>query len=403
MKIFLMRTYQWIMKFAMNFLPWREPIRYKGVGMLRMTSVELKSHSIQHVLIVTDDGVKNSGIVERVTTLLDESNISFEIFADVKPNPDEAVIEEISKVYINSGAKGFIGIGGGSVIDATKVASVIVNQTDKKPRDFEGMLKIRKKSAYTLMIPTTAGTGSEVTLAAVISNPDERKKYRIMDPKLIPNATILSPEVVESLPAKLTAETGMDALTHAVEAYINRSQTKQTEKDALQAVNLIHQNLEKSYDEPHDLGARLSMLEASYFAGRAFTRAYVGNIHAISHALTAFYDAPHGQTNATVMPIVLRMYGDVVYQRLAELADQIELIDISSSDEEKALAFIEWIEGLNGKFKISKTVPEIDMADMEELITHAYKEANPLYPVPVIFDYRLFKAAILKVRGETIE
>lgn len=249
------------------------------------------------------------------------------------------------------------------------------------------------------MIPTTAGTGSEVTLAAVVSNPTERRKYTIMAPKIIPDAAILAPEMLVSLPAKLTAETGMDALTHAVESFISRTRTKQTKHDGVKAVKLISDYLKRSYDAPDDVAARLGMLEASYYAGRAFTRAYVGNIHAMSHALTAFYDSPHGRTNALVMPIVLRMYGEPVHKALAELADEVSLTNVDATNEEKATAFIEWIEGLNETFGIPKHIPDIKHDDLDALIAHAYKEANPMYPVPVIFSREDFREGYLRVKG----
>lgn len=384
---------------GMHFLPWKEPTVYKGVGMIRMLPTALKTADIKRVLIVTDQGIKQSGVLEKVTEQFSNRNLTYEVFDTVEPNPDEDTIEKIVDLYIKSGSEGLIGVGGGSVIDATKVASVLVNHPNKKPRDFEGMFKVRGKTAYTLMIPTTAGTGSEVTLAAVVSSSTEQRKYTIMEAKLFPNAAILAPEVIASLPPRLTAETGMDALTHAVESFISRTHTKQSQRDGLNAVKLVNQYLEQSYNNPSDLEARLGMLEASYYAGRAFTRAYVGNIHAISHALTAYYNEPHGRTNATVMPIILKMYGKSVHEKLAKLADAIHLTEVERADEEKARAFIGWIENMNKKFEIPKNIPAIDDRHMEDLISHADKEANPLYPVPMIFNRGEFREAFLRVRG----
>ena len=397
MKKKLMRLYQRIMAGAVYLLPWREPTVYKGVGMIQMLPAVMRQANINRVLVVTDQGIKNSGILDKVLAELD---VTYEVYDNVEPNPDEETVKRIRSQYISFGAEGLIGLGGGSVIDATKVVAALVHQPKKEAGDLKGLLKVRGKTAYTVMIPTTAGTGSEVTLAAVISSKRNRLKYTIMDPKLIPNAAILAPELLTSLPKRLTAETGMDVLTHAVESFIGGTRTKQTKNDSVRAVRLIHDYLKRSYDKPDDLEARFGMLEASYYAGRAFTRAYVGNVHAISHALTAFYNSPHGRTNALVMPIVLRMYGESVYKKLAVLADEISLTNASASNEEKAIAFIEWIEGLNETFGIPKHISEINRDDLEALITHAYKEANPMYPVPVIFDRKDFREGFLKVKGE---
>lgn len=396
MKNFFMRVYQKIMAVAVYFLPWREPTVYKGVGMIRMLPAVMRQANIKRVLIVTDQGIRASGILHKV---LAELNVTYVVFDHVEPNPDEETVKKIRRQYVSFGAEGLIGLGGGSVIDATKVVAALVNQPQKEAEDLKGLLKVRGRTAYTVMIPTTAGTGSEVTLAAVISSKRKRKKYTIMDTKLIPDAAILAPELLASLPKRLTAETGMDALTHAVESFISGTRTKQTKKDGVRAVKLIHEYLNRSYDIPDDLKARFGMLEASYYAGRAFTRAYVGNIHAMSHALTAFYGSPHGRTNALILPIVLRIYGESVHPELAELADAIDLTDVSASNEEKALAFTRWVEGMNDRFEIPRSVPEISDQDLDALISHAYKEANPMYPVPVIFSKEDFREAFLKVKG----
>lgn len=394
-----MRIVQRIMACAVYFLPWREPTVYKGIGMIQMLPVVMRTAKLKHVIVVTDQGIKASGILDKVHAQLDAASITYDIFDAVEPNPDEETVQKIEELYIASDADGLIGLGGGSVIDATKIVSVLAYHPEKNVSDFEGLLKVRGRTAFTLMIPTTAGTGSEVTLAAVISSSSERRKYTIMDPKIIPDATILAPELLVSLPKRLTAETGMDALTHAVESFISGTRTKQTKHDGVKAVKLINDYLKRSFDAPDDVAARLGMLEASYYAGRAFTRAYVGNIHAMSHALTAFYNSPHGRTNALVMPIVLRMYGEPVHKNLAELADEISLTSAAASNEEKATAFIEWIEGMNETFGIPKHIPEINHDDLDALITHAYKEANPMYPVPVIFSRNDFREGYLSVKG----
>lgn len=255
----------------------------------------------------------------------------------------------------------------------------------------KGLLKVKHKPAFLIAIPTTAGTGSEATVAAVISNAKTHEKYAINDPKLIPLYAVLDPKLLVSLPGKVTSTTGMDALTHAVEAYIGGSNTKATRKEAKEAVLLIKNNLLKSYQNPTDLEARNNMQIASYKAGLAFTRAYVGYVHAIAHTLGGMYGVPHGLANAVILPHVLRKFGSSCYTRLAELADYISLTDKDKTKKEKAEAFIDFIDELNAQMNIPNKIENvIQEKDLPIMVKRAIKEANPLYPVPDLWDEKDF-------------
>ena len=247
---------------------------------------------------------------------------------------------------------------------------------------------IHKRLPLLIAIPTTAGTGSETTLAAVITDAQTRYKYAINDFPLIPRYAVLDPKVTLSLPPAITASTGMDALTHAVEAFIGNSTTYGTRKDALLAVKLIFENLDIVYNDGSNLDARRNMLHASFYAGCAFTKSYVGYVHAVAHSLGGQYNVPHGYANAVILPMVLEAYGSAVYKKLDKLAVEAGIAAPEDSYEEGAKKFIQAIKDMKLRFHIGNTIPEIREEDIPKLAHYADKEANPLYPVPVLMNAR---------------
>jgi alcohol dehydrogenase class IV len=249
-----------------------------------------------------------------------------------------------------------------------------------------GQLKVLKRMPLLVAIPTTAGTGSETTLAAVITNSVTHEKYAITDPSLFPHYALLLPQLTTGLPPFLTACTGMDALCHAVEAYIGHSNTNQTRKDALKATELIFKNLWTAFSDGQNIDARKNMLDAAFLAGTAFTRAYVGNIHAVAHTLGGQYGTQHGLANAVIMPYILEMYGEKIYARLSEMAVAAGIAKKSSSMKENSEQFIEAIREMNAKMGIPKKISELKADDIPTLAVRAFREANPLYPVPVIYN-----------------
>jgi alcohol dehydrogenase class IV len=234
-----------------------------------------------------------------------------------------------------------------------------------------------------IAIPTTAGTGSEVTIASVVSNPKAKEKFAISDPKLVPQIALLDANLLKTLPPSIIADTGMDALTHAVEAFIGNALTKKTKSAALKAVRLIQNNLLEFYRNPDHEEAASNMLKASYYAGQAFTRSYVGYVHAIAHSLGGEYHVPHGRANAIILPHMLRRYGKKADKKLSLLAEAIKLTKDGERKETKALAFISWIDTLKEKLGIPKYFSHlIRKEDIPSLALRAAKEGNPLYPVP---------------------
>ncbi len=385
------RIYQKIMKFASNFLNFRAPVLLKGENSLLKIKDVLNENKKQSVLLVSDAFLSSTNYFQELVNDLGKNNIKVSIFNKVIPNPTIDNIEEGLNIYKENKCDAIIAYGGGSPIDCAKgIAARATNPKRPIPK-MKGLLKVKHKPAFLIAIPTTAGTGSEATVAAVISNAKTHEKYAINDPKLIPLYAVLDPKLLVSLPGKVTSTTGMDALTHAVEAYIGGSNTKATRKEAKEAVLLIKNNLLKSYQNPTDLEARNNMQIASYKAGLAFTRAYVGYVHAIAHTLGGMYGVPHGLANAVILPHVLRKFGSSCSTRLAELADYISLTDKDKTKKEKAEAFIGFIDELNAQMNIPNKIENvIQEKDLPIMVKRAIKEANPLYPVPDLWDEKDF-------------
>ncbi len=392
------RIYQKTMKFAVNFLDWTPPKLLKGAGAVKELPKLIKSEGVNNVLVVTDKGLMGLHLLDSLFEGLEAEGIKYSVFDGVQPNPTIYNIEDALKIYKDNNCEGFIAFGGGSPMDCAKVTAARVVKPNQTPSQMRGVLKILKKLPPFYAVPTTAGTGSECTIAAVISNPDTHEKNSIMDPVLRPKYAVLDPELTAGLPPHITSTTGMDALTHAVEAYIGKSNTKQTEEDALIATKLVFENIEKAYADGKNLEARENMLVASYHAGLAFTRAYVGYVHAIAHNLGGMYNIPHGLANAVILPYVLDYFGESAYKRLAELADVAGVSGPAQGDREKAKNFIAAIRELNKKMNIPDKFEQIKDEDIPLIAERALKEGNPLYPVPKIMDIEDCKALIKKLQ-----
>lgn len=249
-------------------------------------------------------------------------------------------------------------------------------------KDLEGIIKVRHKLPLLIAIPTTAGTGSETTVTCVITEDVSRHKYPVSDFCLIPHYALLDPEVTRSLPASLTATTGLDALTHAVEAYIGGSTTRASRADAIKATKLVFENLEQAYNDGGNMTARANMLQSSYLAGRAFSVSYVGYAHAVAHSLGGKYNTPHGLANAVLLPYVLEAYGKSAHKKLHRLAIEIGISDSNETDEMGALRFIAEIKRLRKAVNVGDKLTGIRKEDITSLARCAEKEGNPLYPVP---------------------
>ena len=378
------RIYQGVFRLVSYILPWRTPELLEGKNVLKELPELIKNKGIDSILIVTDSVIASLGLMDGLLKGLSDEGVDFVVYDKTVQNPTIDNIEEALRMYKANNCQGIVAFGGGSPMDCAKGVGARVARPKKSISQMKGVFKVMKKSPPMFAIPTTAGTGSETTIAAVITDSKTHEKYAINDTSLIPHYAVLDPLLTVNLPPHITSTTGVDALTHAVEAYIGRSNTKQTKQQSRDAIKLIFENIFEAYSNGTDLIARANMQKASFLAGQAFTRAYVGYVHAIAHTLGGFYSVPHGLANAIILPYVLEYYGKSVHKPLAELADLVGISVPADTNEQKAVKFIEAIKKLNEKMGIPKKVSVIAESDISLMVKRALAEANPLYPVPKI-------------------
>ena len=364
---------------AMPILPYREPEKFHTIYDLLPL---LKEKHITSVLLVTDKQLRAAGVTKHLEQMLEKQRIRCAVYDNTRPNPTVYNVEEARKLYLQEKCQCLIAFGGGSSMDCAKAVGARIAFPRRSLNQMKGLLRVWKKLPPLIAIPTTAGTGSEVTVTAVITDTEKNYKYTMNNFTMIPHYTVLDPEVTFSLPPSLTSTTGMDALTHAVEAYIGGSTTRETRGLAVKAVKLVFENIETAYENGHDYAARKNMLRAAHIAGIAFSQSYVGYIHAVAHSLGGQYNVPHGLANAVLMPIVLEDYGPCVYRKLHRLGVAAGVAYVEDSQEEGAKKFIAAIRELNRKMGIPETLKGIRKEDIPAMAKHADKEANPLYPVP---------------------
>ena len=383
------RAYQGVFRAALPFLPYREPeILHRCEGL----PDTLKQHKIKKTLIVTDPGIVACGLITKITSVLAKEKISYSVYDQTAANPTVRNVEEALALYQKEHCQALLAIGGGSAMDCAKALGARIACPKKTLGQLKGTLHVLHRIPLLIAVPTTAGTGSENTLAAVITDSEKKHKYVLNDFVLIPRYAILDAELTYSLPPHLTATTGMDALTHAVEAYIGRSTTKETREKALLAVKTIYQNIETAYHDGHNHAAREQMLNAAYLAGFAFSRSYVGYVHAVAHSLGGQYNIPHGLANAVLLPEVLESYGSCIHKKLHMLGCAAGVCTEQDSIKAGAGKFIASIRTLNKNMGIPDFLSGIQERDIETMSVHAAKEANPLYPVPKLMTRRELEA-----------
>lgn len=373
------RAFQIGFRIALPILPYREPRILSSCSELGNI---FEKEAIKSVLIVTDAGIVQNGLLAPLGAVLEQSNVTYAVYDKTQPNPTVKNVEDALTLYRENHCDALVAIGGGSAMDCAKAVGARAAYPKKPLNKMGGILRVLRKLPTLVAIPTTAGTGSETTLAAVITDSDTRHKYALMSFPLIPHYAVLDASLTYTLPPHMTSTTGMDALTHAVEAYIGRSTSKETRALALEATKLVFENVEKAYTDGHDHKARENMLRAAYKAGVAFSKSYVGYIHAVAHSLGGRYGTPHGLANAVIMPYVLDEYGPCAYKKLHRLGIAAGVCSEQDMPEVGAKKFIAAIRELNAKMNIPDKIAGIQKEDIPALAKHAEKEANPLYPVP---------------------
>lgn len=392
------RLYQGVLYVGMAFMPWREPKVLDGQNSFVNAVDFMSENGVKRPLVVCDKPALERGALNSFFGKA-EGVLDYAVFDGVLPNPTVAQVESGLEIYKSHNCDGILAFGGGSVMDCAKAIGARVVRPDKTVNQMKGLLKVGRKLPPFFAVPTTAGTGSECTVAAVITDEKTHLKYPVNDFNLIPHYAVLDPVLTESLPPFLTATTGMDALTHAVEAYIGKGNTRKTKRQAEQAVKLVFDNLPEATSNGTNLQARANMQKAAYLAGLSFTRAYVGYVHALAHALGGKYGLAHGYANAVLLPAVLDAYGKSAYKPLAKLA---RISGVASKEDKNSVAakrFIQAVRKLNDSLSIPATFEgKINEQDFDELASRADKEANPLYPVPKLMNRNELKQIYYKVK-----
>lgn len=391
------RIFQAVLKAGNYFMGYRMPDYIEGPGCIKRMPELLKKDNVNNILLVTGPNITKRGLNRGLMEALDEAGISYTVFNHIGANPTSDMVEEGVKLYHEKNCQAIIAFGGGSPMDCAKGIGARIAQPNKSIAQLQGLLKVFKKIPVFYAVPTTAGSGSETTVAAVITDTATHHKAAIMDTHLIPRCAVLDPELTVGLPPFTTACTGMDALSHAVEAYTNHTYNTKLENDlAKQAVKLIYDNLLNAYKDGANIEARQNMQKAAFFAGRAFTRGCVGYVHAVGHTISGLYNIAHGLAMAVILPHVMRQYGPAAYPRLAELADVCGIE--GASNAERANRFILWIEDMNREMGLPTCLDMIKEQDIPQMIKWAMKEGNPLYPTPVTWTEADFRKLIDTLR-----
>lgn len=379
----------------MYLAPIRKARVISGAGSLLQIPEKIRNDGKKKVLVVTTPGFIKRGSLVPFFDELKKQSLEFVIFSEVQPDPTTDCIEEAVNLYKKENCEVIVAIGGGSVMDCSKALGARIARPNKTLQQMQGLLKVLKKIPDLYAVPTTAGTGSEATAGAVITDGKSHYKFTILDLCLVPKYAVLDAELTCPLPPHITAHTGMDALTHAVEAYTNCFCSPLAKKMSLDAIKLIYENIEIVYRDGNNKKARENMLLASYYAGVAINNNFIGYVHAIAHGIGGLYGVTHGKANAIILPYVLEGFGTKAHKKLADLAD---LVGIKGNDNaEKAKAYVQSILELNHKLGIEETIVELRKEDISELAKRAVKEGNPTYPVPVIWEKGDFEKLIEKI------
>lgn len=372
-----------LLKYITKLIPRATPDLLIGEGSALRIAPLIAAGGVTHVLLVTDKDLTSLGLYDNLVNAIQDCGLKVTVFDKVEPNPTEAQIAEGVSVLCANNCDAIIGFGGGSAMDAAKVIAGLGN-SNRKVAQMEGLFKVRGDVIPIYMVPTTAGTGSEATVAAVVSNPTEERKYAVIDPRLMPEIAALDPALMRGLPPHITAHTGMDALTHAIEAYTSYIADSKSLRAAKLAVNLIFDNLPTVYENGSDTQAREAMAYASYLAAYSFSQATVGYVHAIAHQLGGIYHVPHGLANAVVLPHIIEFNKQAAQDRLDELA-----ISIGCQGETPATrveAFISRVKALKDEVGVPETLEVIKSEDVSRIVDAAQKEAIGLYAVPKMLD-----------------
>lgn len=384
-------------------LPIPQPTLLVGPGASARLGQAIAGFGHRRIMVVTDPIVAKLGLMAPLADALGagrpDAAERFVVFDEIAADAPIPVIEKGIEVFRYAKCDALVAIGGGSVIDAAKAVGLAA-ANDKHPRELVGYFRGLHAPPPIYAVPTTAGTGSEVTVAAVISDPQRETKLVIADTRIVPKMAALDPLLMTGLPREVTAASGMDALTHAIEAFIGYWGTRFTDRMALAAVGMIYENLPRACENGKDLAARENMALASTYAGLAFTRANVGNVHAIAHQLGGKYHTPHGLANAIMLPHVLRFSSAAITGKLAVLARHAKLGSADEPEAELAQKFLDSIDALSRRIGIPRCLDALREEDIPQLARAACREADFNYPVPRVMSQADCEALLRAVLPE---
>ncbi len=349
-----------------------------GAGCIKEIGDLSTSLDLKNALIVTDKNLNKLGLVDFVTRELERTDVAYTIYDNVQPNPTRKNVEEAVALYHQSGCDYIIGIGGGSPNDCSKAVGIVVSNGGDIV-DYEGFNQSKNKAPITFLVNTTAGTASEISRAYLISDDRRVEKLIFKDINALPYASFNDPEMMTGLPASITAGTGMDALTHAVESYVTPGAYPLTQKLSLDAIEFIFENLEAVIGDPQNIELRENMIYAQSLAGMAFCNAGLGLVHSMAHQLGAVYNLPHGLCNAIILPTVMRYNAAVVMEKYAEISRRLYGDKVKNlSTEEQGHTFINEVENLSErvKTKIALTELGVKLEDLELLAEKTLKDGN---------------------------
>ena len=381
MKILYYKMRAVAITWLLRLMPRQAPMIFKGANSSLALCEQVAVLGYQKVLIVTDNFLYTSGLLDKIISTLEGNNVRFTVYDGVLPDPTFDQVQAAEKKLREENCEAIIAIGGGSVLDAAKMTAMLRTN----PGDLASFTGIRpSKNAGTPLfaIPTTAGTGSEITLAAVITDPISHMKMPIGDGKLLPRYIALDAELMRTMPPSITAATGMDALTHAVESYLSKASHRSSEEHAFAAIKLVFNYLLRAFKNGDDLVARDAMAQASFYAGAAFDKTSVGYVHGIAHQLGRLCGTPHGNANAMVLPEVLLAYGDCVHSKLANLAKLVGIQPTHQTEAELAQQFIQAVIDMRKQMELPLKPQGLKESHIPDVVKEALAEAGSLYPVP---------------------
>jgi alcohol dehydrogenase len=385
-----------IMKIAAAVVPMPKPTLFTGKDSSLELCQAISQLGYKKLLIVTDEVLVKIGLLDKIKARLSELKVEYVIYDGVLPDPTYDQVHAGLDILRNNHCDAILAVGGGSPIDASK--AIAAKATNDKPLEkMAGLFKLRRAPLPFFAIPTTAGTGSEVTVVSVVSDPITHQKTPIIDPKLVPVMAALDGNLMLGLPPAVTAATGMDALTHAIESFISVNATPETNAYGLAATRLIMENLETAFKDGKNFEARQNMAMASYYAGLAFTKASVGYVHAIAHNFGAYYSTPHGLANSIVLPYILDYSKESIINRLAQLAEVSDLRKGNETNAQLADKFIAKIRSMLKEFNIPEQLDALKTGDISKIAKSALEEAHNNYPVPKYMNQEVCESLLRKM------